>query len=68
MLVYSVADKNSFMALDGWLVEVRKYASPDVNMFVVGNKADLEADRQISYDDGQVRRLELASLGLCQED
>ena len=65
MLVYSVTDKHSFMALEGWLVEVRKYANPDVNIFVVGNKSDLETERQVSYDEGQVHRV--ARLGLCQE-
>lgn len=48
LLVYDITNKNSFLHLDQWLLEVKTYADPDVSLFVIGNKLDLEYERRVS--------------------
>ena len=44
----------SFENLSEWLREVRNQCSPDVMLFIVGNKCDLdEEDREVSFEEGQ---------------
>jgi len=50
ILVYSIDDENSFNDLDSWLNEVRTNGSPDINIYLIGNKVDLEDQRVISKE------------------
>ncbi len=45
--------KDSYDALSCWLAELRSYSSPDIKIFLVGNKCDLEAERQVTYEEGE---------------
>ena len=53
ILVYSIDDNNSFLNLNSWLNEVRINGNPDINIFLVGNKVDLEDQRQVATDKAQ---------------
>ena len=50
ILVYSIEDENSFNDLDSWLNEIRSNGSPDMNIYLIGNKVDLEDQRVISKE------------------
>ena len=50
ILVYSIDDENSFNDLDSWLNEIRTNGSPDMNIYLIGNKVDLEDQRVISKE------------------
>ena len=50
IIVYSIDSKESFNNLEFWLNELRVKANPDINIFVIGNKCDLEDKRQITKD------------------
>ena len=50
LLVYAIDEKNSFIHLDSWLNEIRTHGNPDINIFVIGNKVDLENKRLISRE------------------
>jgi small GTP-binding protein len=52
-LVYAINDKISFNNLESWLNEIRTTSNPDVNIFIIGNKVDLENERAIPKDVGQ---------------
>ena len=52
ILVYSIDDKNSFSNLESWLNEIKTQGNPDVKIFVIGNKVDLEDKRNIPYEEG----------------
>ncbi|CAD8205459.1 unnamed protein product [Paramecium octaurelia] len=61
ILTYDITDKQSFKDIENWLAEVEKHASENVVRLLVGNKADLESKRQVTYEEGK----ELAdSLGI----
>lgn len=55
MLVYDITDIESFNKLGDWLIEVEKNAPNNVYKILVGNKADLSEQRQVSFDQGKVR-------------
>ena len=50
LLVYAIDEKNSFIHLDSWLNEIRTHGNPDINIFLIGNKVDLENRRVISRE------------------
>ena len=52
LLIYDVTDKDSFKNLNNWLIEIEKNANKNVVKVLIGNKADLEDKRIISYNQG----------------
>ena len=52
IIVYSIDSKESFEHAEAWLNELKNQANPDVRIFLVGNKADLEELRQVSKEEG----------------
>ena len=52
VLVYSIDSKDSFEHVGKWLDDLKNQANPDVRIFLVGNKADLEENRQVQKEDG----------------
>ena len=53
MMVYSIDSKESFLHINQWLKEVRIQSNPDVKIILIGNKADLESEREVDYDVAQ---------------
>ena len=53
MLVYSIDNKQSFLDLNKWLKEIRIQSSPDIKLILIGNKADLENKREVTYEEGK---------------
>ena len=53
IIVYSIIDPDSFNHIDQWLNEIKTQTSPDIKIFVIGNKNDLEESRLIKYEDAQ---------------
>ena len=49
MMVYSIDSKDSFNHINNWLKEVKIHSSPDVKIFLIGNKCDLEENREVTY-------------------
>ena len=53
VLVYAIDNKESFNHVENWLNDLKSQANPDVRIFLVGNKADLEEDRKIKTEEGE---------------
>ena len=51
ILVFDLTDRQSFLDLDNWLVEIEKHASERVVKMLIGNKSDLEGARTVSYEE-----------------
>jgi len=51
--VYDVTDKESLRDLDDWISNVTRLAGKDIGMVLLGNKTDLDAERAVSYEEGQ---------------
>ena len=50
MMVYSIENEESFAHIDSWLKEVKTQSNPDVKIFLLGNKSDLEDKRKVARD------------------
>nr|AAD50281.1 putative intermediate compartment protein [Tetrahymena thermophila] len=53
LLVYDITKRESFQHLGKWLEEARQNGNPQMSFILVGNKCDLEQDRQVSYEEGE---------------
>jgi Rab family protein len=51
--VYDITRKDSFNSIKNWLSEVKNYGEPDLTAIVIGNKVDLEEERQVTTDAGE---------------
>jgi Ras-related protein Rab-4B len=49
LLVYDITSRETFNALTNWLVDARSLASPNIVIILVGNKKDLDAEREVTF-------------------
>lgn len=47
--MFDITNRDSFNALADWLADARALASPNIIILLVGNKKDLEADREVTF-------------------
>ena len=52
-LIYDITNRDSFKNLENWLSEIEENANKNVLKFLIGNKCDLENDREIETKEGQ---------------
>ena len=52
MLVYDITQDESFENISKWLLEIKEYASADVEKIILGNKCDMEDKRVVSREKG----------------
>jgi GTPase SAR1 family protein len=51
MIVYDITNKSSFENLAKWINQLRAFSRSGVlNVLLVGNKTDMDAQRQVSYE------------------
>ena len=53
MMVYSIDSKESFTHMETWLKEVKLQSNPDIKIFLIGNKADLEDQREVQLEEAK---------------
>jgi len=47
-LTYDITREETFTSLAEWLKDVKQHAKEDVRIFLVGNKSELEDQREIT--------------------
>lgn len=52
LVVYDITNPDSFNKAQYWVKELQKHGSPDIVMALVGNKADLNENREIQVQEG----------------
>ena len=50
ILVYSITSQKSFKNLEIWLNDIKVNSNPDIKIFLIGNKKDLEEKREVPID------------------
>ena len=50
ILLYSIDNVKSFNNLEFWLNDIKNNSNPDIKIFLVGNKKDLEEKREVPID------------------
>ena len=53
IMVYSINDKATFENIEMWLRELRTHSNPDAKVFLIGNKVDLEKEREVTTEQGE---------------
>jgi len=53
IVVYDITNKNSFVGIQKWLNEAERHANRQVKVLLLGNKTDLEQERQVSAQEAQ---------------
>ncbi|RWR79389.1 ras-related protein RABF1 [Cinnamomum micranthum f. kanehirae] len=51
VVVYDITSPDSFKKAQYWVKELQKHGSPDIIMALVGNKADLQNNREVPVQD-----------------
>ena len=53
LILYAINNKDSFQHAENWLNDLKSQANPNVKVFLVGNKSDLENERKVSKEEGE---------------
>ncbi len=53
LLVYDITRHETFEHIDRWLNEIKANGSKDICCILIGNKKDLEDQRQVKYEEGE---------------
>ena len=53
LILYAINNQDSFIHAETWLNDLKNQANPNVRVFLVGNKSDLESERVISKEQGE---------------
>ncbi len=52
IVVYDITNRESFNSLDHWITDIRERQA--LPLVIIGNKKDLNTEREISYEEGQL--------------
>ncbi|KAH0570887.1 Rab2a [Spironucleus salmonicida] len=58
VLVYDVTRRSSFEHVQSWLQEARQHGGDKMEVILIGNKADRESARTVTFDEGQAMAAE----------
>ena len=53
LIVYAINNRTSFEHAENWLNDLKNQSNPNVRVFLVGNKSDLEQERQVSKEEAE---------------
>uniref|UniRef100_A0A3Q3L1W8 small monomeric GTPase n=3 Tax=Mastacembelus armatus TaxID=205130 RepID=A0A3Q3L1W8_9TELE len=62
LLMYDITSEGSFSAVQDWATQIKTYSWDNAQVVLVGNKLDLEEDRQVPTEDAQRLATELGFL------
>ena len=52
-MVYAINVKESLENVEVWLRDLRTHSNPDTKVFLIGNKIDLEKEREVTKEQGE---------------
>ena len=53
-VVYDITNEISFENIKSWIEDCKKHSSKTILLVLIGNKIDLENERKISYEEGEI--------------
>ena len=53
LIVYAINNRNSFEHAENWLNDLKNQSNPNVRVFLVGNKSDLEKERTVTKEEAE---------------
>ena len=52
-MVYDITRRSTYNHLSAWLTDTRNLTNPSTVIFLIGNKADLESSREVTYEEAK---------------
>lgn len=52
-MVYDITRRSTYNHLSSWLTDARSLTHPNTVIYLIGNKGDLESQRDVSYDEAK---------------
>ena len=65
MVVYDITRKDTFINVNKWIGELKNIGNEDVFILLIGNKCDLENQRQVSIDEVSKKSEQLKIAFFC---
>lgn len=53
LLVYDITRRSTYNHLSSWLTDARNLTNPHTTIFLIGNKSDLEGQRDVPYEEAK---------------
>lgn len=53
IIVYDITKRNTFLSLQKWLTEIRSYTASNVICALIGNKCDLDEEREVTREEAE---------------
>lgn len=53
IIVYDITKRSTFLNLQKWIEEVRRYTASNVILILIGNKCDLEEEREVEFTEAE---------------
>ena len=53
ILMYDITQKNTFETISNWCKQIWEYQQKDIPVILLGNKCDLENERQVQREEGE---------------
>jgi len=53
IIVYDITKRSSFSNLQKWIEEVRRYTASNVVIILIGNKCDLDDEREVEFEEAE---------------
>ena len=53
ILIYDVTNSDTYENVENWISQIKEEASPNVVIYLVGNKIDMEDKRKVTTEEGQ---------------
>lgn len=63
-IVFDISKKQSFESVENWLAELKKSADQNITVILIGNKCDLESERQVSTEQGLFKAKEFGKKSI----
>ena len=56
-VIYDITRKETFESVDKWINDLKLNGDPNIIVFIIGNKNDLEESREVTKDEGEEKGL-----------
>ena len=53
LVVYDITKRSTFENVSSWIEDCRNQSPKTINLILIGNKSDLEDQREVTYDEGK---------------
>ena len=53
LIVYDISNRETFEKLNAWLIDISNKGNKYMYKILIGNKSDLEEQRQVTYEEGK---------------